>query len=107
MESGLFLWVEISCLLISTSLGLQLDMPVIQRTEHLAEDLEKLIIGSLLCDFWSVRVVLLFPVDIPQLEKWVSVVEGIPQGFEILFRVTNHDGDVNSSVSTPWSLVFE
>jgi len=70
----------------------QLDMPVIQRIEYLAEDIEKLIVACLLCDFGSVRVVLLFPVDIPQLKKWVSVVEGVPQRFEIPFRVANHDG---------------
>jgi hypothetical protein len=95
MKSGLFLWVEISRPLMPASLDSQLDMPVIQRIEYLAEDIEKLIIACLLPDFGSVRVVLLFPIDIPQLEKWVSVVEGVPQRFEIPFRVTIHDGDVN------------
>ena len=74
------------------SLDPQLDMPVIQRIEYLAEDIEKLIVACLLCDFGSVRVVLFFPVDTPQLKKWVSVVEGVPQRFEIPFRVANHDG---------------
>ena len=73
------------------SLDPQLDMPVIQRIEYLAEDIKKLIVACLLCDLGSVRVVLLFPVDIPQLKKWVSAVEGVPQGFEIPFRVANHD----------------
>ena len=91
MESGLFLWAEISCPLMPASFNFQLNMPVIQRSEHLAEYIEKPIIACLLCDFWSVRVVLLFPVNIPQLKKWVSVVEGVPQGFEIPFRVANHD----------------
>jgi hypothetical protein len=95
MESGRLLWPEVSCLPMSASFDLQLDMPIIQRIEHLAEDIEKLIIAGLPCDFGPVRVVLLFPVDIPQLEKWVSVVEGVPQGVEILFRVAKHDGDVN------------
>ena len=97
MESGFFLWVEISRLLMSASLGLQFDMPVIQRVEHLAEDIKKVVVAGLLCNFWSVRVVLLFPVDMPQLEKWISVVERIPQRFEILFWVANHDGDLNYS----------
>jgi hypothetical protein len=92
MESGLFLWAEISCPLMPASFDLQLDMPVIQRIEYLAEDIEKLIIACLLCDLGPIRVVLRFPVDMPQLKKWVSVVEGVPQRFEIPFRVANHDG---------------
>src|SRR3974390_2195391 len=71
-------------------------MPVIQRIEYLAEDIEKLIIACLLSDLGSVRVVLFFPVDTPQLKKWVSVVEGVPQRFEIPFRVANHDGRCKS-----------
>ena len=101
MESGFFLWVEISRLLMSASLGLQFNMPVIQRIEHLAEDIEKVVVASLLRDFWSVLVVLLFPVDMPQLEKWIPIVEGIPQRFEILFRVANHDGDLSYSAPAP------
>jgi hypothetical protein len=89
MKSGLFLRIEISSLPSPACSGLQLDMPVIQRTKHLAEDIEELIIACLICDFGSVGVVLLFPVDIPQVEKWVSVVEGLPQGFEVLFRVAD------------------
>jgi hypothetical protein len=91
IKFGLFLWVEISRLLMPVPFDLQLDMTVIQRTEHLTEDIEKLFIACLVCDFWSVPVVLFFPVDIPQLKKWVSVVKGVPQGFEIPFRVANHD----------------
>ena len=71
-------------------------MPIIQGIEYLAEDIKKLIVACLLRDFGSVRVVLLFPIDIPQLKKWVSVVEGVPQGFEIPFRVANHDGRCES-----------
>ena len=107
MESGLFLWAEISCPLMPASLDPQLDMPVVQRIEYLAEDIEKLIVARLLCDFGSVRVVLLFPVDIPQLKKWVSVVEGVPQRFEIPFSVANHDGDVNLSAQALLGPVFE
>jgi hypothetical protein len=99
MESGLFLCAEISRPLMPASFNLQLDMPVIQRIEYLAEDVEKLVIGCLLCDFGSVRVVLLFPVNIPQLKKWVSVVEGVPQRFEIPFRIANHDGRFESLAS--------
>jgi hypothetical protein len=70
-------------------------MPVMQRGEHLAENIEELIITGLPCDFWSVDVILLFPVDIPQLEKWIPVVEGLPQLFEILFRVATLHGSIN------------
>ena len=81
-------------------------MPVIQRIEYLAEHIEKLIIACLLCDFGSVRVVLLSPVDIPKLKKWISVVEGVPQRFEIPFRVANHDRRCESQRAGPLSLVF-
>jgi hypothetical protein len=103
MESGLFPWAEISFPLIPTALDPQLDMPVIQRIEHLAEDIEKLIVACRLCDLGSVRVVLLFPVDIPQLKKWVSVVEGVPQRVEIPFRVANHDGPCEPQRASPLS----
>ena len=33
----------------------------------------------------SIDVTLPLPIDIPQLEEWVSFVEGLPQEFEILF----------------------
>ncbi len=104
-ESGLFLWAEVSCLPIPACFGLQLDMPVIQRTEHLTEDIEELIIAGLICNFGSVGVILLFPIDIPQFEKWVSVVEGLPQKFEILFRVANVHVTVNLSVAARLSLI--
>jgi hypothetical protein len=74
-------------------------MPVMQRGEHLAENIEELIITGLRCDFWSVGVVLFFPVDISQFEKWISIVEGLPQLFEILFRVANDHGSVDLSTS--------
>lgn len=98
-KSGLFLWVEVSFLPIPTCFGYQLDMPVMQRGEHLAENIEELIVTGLPRDFWSVGVILLFPVDIPQLEKWIPVVEGLPQLFEILFRVANDHGIVDLSTS--------
>jgi hypothetical protein len=74
-------------------------MPVMQRGEHLAENIEELIITDLPCDFWSVGVILFFPVDISQFEKWIPVVEGLPQLFEILFRVANDHGSVDLSAS--------
>ena len=98
-KSGLFLWGEISFLPIPSCFDYQLDMPVMQRGEHLAENIEELIITDLPCDFWSVGVILFFPVDIPQFEKWISVVEGLPQLFEILFRVANDHGSVDLSAS--------
>src|SRR5258705_657149 len=43
---------------------------------------------------------LLFPIDVPQLEKWVSFVKGLPQDLKILFRVANaHANDLNASAS--------
>jgi len=91
-ESRRFLRVEVSSLLILTYFSDQLDMPVAQRLEHLAEDIEKLVIAGLASDFVSVDFVLPLPIDIPQCEKWIPVVKGLPQLFEILFRVVNdHD----------------
>jgi hypothetical protein len=69
----------------------------------LAENIEELIIAGLPCDFWSVDIILFFPVDIPQLEKWISIVEGLPQLFEILFRVTNDHGSVDPSTSARYA----
>ena len=94
-KSGLYLWGEVSFLPIPTCFGYQLDMPVMQRGEHLAENIEELIITGLPCDFWSVGVILFFPIDIPQFEKWIPVVEGLPQLLEILFRVANDHGSVD------------
>jgi hypothetical protein len=96
-KSRLFLWVEVSFLPACS--GYQLDMPVMQGGEHLAENIEELIITGLRCDFWSVGVVLFFPVDISQFEKWIPIVEGLPQLFEILFRVANDHGSVDLSTS--------
>ncbi|HEY3136461.1 MAG TPA: hypothetical protein VGL29_10575 [Blastocatellia bacterium] len=98
-KSGLFFWSEVSFLPIPACFGYQLDMPVMQRGEHLAENIEELIITGLPCDFWSVGVILFFPVDISQFEKWISIVEGLPQLFEILFRVANDHGSVDLSTS--------
>ena len=64
-KSGLFLWGKVSLLPIPTCFGYQLDMPVMPRGEHLAENIEELIITGLPCDFCSVGVILFFPVEIP------------------------------------------
>src|SRR6267142_3498100 len=41
---------------------------------------------------------LLFPIDVPQLEKWVSFVKGLPQDLKILFGVANtHANDLNAA----------
>jgi hypothetical protein len=74
-------------------------MPVMQRGEHLAEHIEELIITGLPCDSWSAGVILFFPVDVPQLEKWIPVVEGLPQLSEILFRVATLLGSVDLRTS--------
>ena len=43
---------------------------------------------------------LLFPIDVPQLEKWISFVKGLPQDLKILFRVANtHPNDLNAAAS--------
>jgi hypothetical protein len=62
-------------------------MAIIQRVEHLAEYVEKLVIGGQRGNSGSVDLVLLFPVDISQLEKWIPIMKGFPQFFEIEFRV--------------------
>jgi hypothetical protein len=48
-----------------------------------------------------------FPIDIPQLEKWVSFVKGFPQDFKILFRVANTHANVDLNGAAPLSLVSE
>src|SRR5258708_38349899 len=41
---------------------------------------------------------LLFPSDVPQWEKWVSFVKGLPQDLKILFRVANaHANELNAA----------
>ena len=50
---------------------------------------------------------LLFPIDIPQLEKWVSFVKGLPQDFKILFRVANAHGNADLNAEAPPSLISE
>lgn len=81
-------------------------MPVIQRIEHQAEDIEQLIITRLPRDFGSVGFILLFPVDTPQFEKWIPVVKGLPQVFEILFRVRNDHGSIDLGPATPLSHIY-
>jgi hypothetical protein len=49
-ESGLLFRVEVSFRPIRTCFGLQLYVPVIQRVEHLAKDLEKFVIAGLARD---------------------------------------------------------
>ena len=48
-----------------------------------------------------------FPIDIPQLEKWVSIVKGFPQDFKILFRVANTHANVDLNAAAPLSLISE
>jgi hypothetical protein len=101
-ESGLFLCRKIAFPSVFACLALQLDMSVIQRIEHLAEDVEELVIAGLACDFGPIGLVLLCPVDVPQFEKWIPVVKGPPQLLEVLFGVANgHSGVDLSSPSAP------
>ena len=64
-------------------------MTVIQRVEHLAHDIEELVIAGFTRDLRSVDVVLLSPVDLSQLEEGIPVVKGLPQLLEILFGIAN------------------
>ena len=72
-------------------------MPVIQRVEHPAEDIEELVVTGLTCDPGPVGVVLLLPVDLPQLEKWIPVVKGLPQLLEILLGIAIAHGTADPS----------
>ena len=68
-------------------------MPVIQRVEHLAKNIEELIIAGITRDLRSVDVVLLPPIDLSQLEEGIPVVKGLPQLLEIVFGIANyHNG---------------
>src|SRR6478672_11876825 len=78
-------------------------MPVIQRPEHPAEDIEELTFAGLVCDFRPVGLILLFPVHMPQFKKRISVVERLPQEFKIPFRVSNNHGAVSPDLAAPLS----
>ena len=90
MEGGHLLRGEAPRLAMPAQFGFQLDVTVIQRIEHPTQDIEQLFIAGLGRDLWSVDLVLLIPVDVPQFEEWVPVVERLPQRFEILLRVAGH-----------------
>ena len=81
-------------------------MSVIQRTEHLAEDFEQLVIVGLVRDFGSVDFKLLLPVYLPQVEKWVAVVEGLPEKLEILDGIA-HDDDQGARLGTNQMMISE
>ena len=67
-------------------------MPIIQRVEHLAKNIEELIIAGFTRDLRPMDVVLLSPVDLSQLEEGIPVVKGLPQLLEILFGIANDHG---------------
>ena len=102
MESRFFLWPK----MLPTCFSNQLNMTVIQRTEHLAEDLEELVIVGLVRDFGSVDFKLLLPVYFPQVEKWVAVVEGLPEKLEILDGIA-HDDDQGARLGTNQMMISE
>src|SRR5690242_15224551 len=78
--------------------GLELHVPVIQRPQHGAEDVEKLVTGGIPGHSRPVDLVLFVPVDLPQFEKRVCVVECPPQQFEISFRIARvHHGSRSSA----------
>src|ERR1700686_2281923 len=80
-------------------------MAVIQWAEHPAENIEELTFAGLVCDFRPVGLILLFPVHMPQFEKRISVVEGIPQELKIPFRVLRNHGAVGLDLAEPLSLM--
>jgi hypothetical protein len=92
IEARLLLRGEVARLPLITCFGLQLDMPVIQRLEHLAKNIEKLSITGFTRDLRSVHVVLLLPVDISQLEEGIPTVKGLSQLLEILLGIANKHG---------------
>jgi hypothetical protein len=103
-EASLFLRGEESLPSTPAGFGFQLDMPVIQRVDHSAKDVEELAFAGLTRDLGSVGVVLLFPVDLPQPEKRIPVVEGLPQLLEILLGVAiDHGSNDLGSVAPPES----
>ena len=56
--------------------------------EHLAKYVEEFIISSERENPGSVSLVLLFPVNFPEVEKWIPVLKRFPQFLEIRLRVT-------------------
>jgi hypothetical protein len=74
-------------------------MPVIQWVEHLAKNIEELIITGFTRDLRSVDVVLLSPVDLSQIEEGIPVVKGLPQLLKILFRIANDHGGADLGAS--------
>src|SRR6516162_5972446 len=79
MESRLLLRGEISPPASAVRPSFDLDMPVIQGIKHLAEDVKELVIVGRVINPWSVGLILFFPIHIPELEKRVPVVEGLPE----------------------------
>jgi hypothetical protein len=63
--------------------------------EHLTKNIEELIVTGGASNHGPIHFILLIPVHTPQLEIWISVVEGLPQFLKILFRVTNGHGGVD------------
>jgi len=53
-------------------------MPIVQRGQHVAKNIEELIFAGIRRNFWSEDVVLFFPINIPQLEEWIPVKKGLP-----------------------------
>ena len=64
-------------------------MSIIQRTEHVAEDFEQLVIVGLIGDLGFVDFELLFPVYFPQFEKRVMVKESLPQDVKCCDGIAN------------------
>jgi hypothetical protein len=75
-ESRFFLRSEIP--LFAVHFGFQLNMPVIQRVKHPAQNIEEFIIAGLIRHFRSIGSILLVPIDTPQPEERVSLVKGLP-----------------------------
>ena len=106
MEARSFLRPKVSPFPLPVCFGKQLNMSIIQRTEDVAEDFEELIIVGLIRHLGSVDFELLFPVYLPQFEKWVAVVEGLPEKFEILDGVA-HDHNQGARLGTNHTMISE
>jgi len=106
MESRLLLRPKVSLFSLPAWFGNQLHVSVIQRTEHVAEDFEQPVIVGFIRNPGSIDFELLFPVYFPQFEKWVAVLEGLPEEFEILDRVA-HDHDQGARLGTNHTMISE
>ena len=80
---------------MSASFDLQLDMPIIQRIEHLAEDIESSSSLVFLVTLGRYVSYCFFQSTFLSSKNGYLLWKVFHKEFEILFRVAKHDGDVN------------